>query len=380
MPSDIKSHFTYKEKLKMRIMILADFTTNKPGGAQIVVENFAKILKKNGMEIFVCNSNDSLSNKSIFEKSYFFREMRSILNPIALATLHQKIKQFRPDVIWVHNINNYWSWSSLLMCKSFAKTILTCHDLSAISNMKLKREVFDSSFQIVFKNLKMSQLTKILLRIKHFYLKSIFKRIIAVAIGEICEQVLVANNFRIITRIPNRVESCEHVDKITREPNSVLFAGRPLEKGLKETAMGVREAGMKLFLIGPEEIYSEAVQYCPISQISYLGMKSNQELLRLLHSYEIVSVCSQYFDNFPTIGLEALAHGCKVVTTEITGLSCLLSKYEVNEIIPSNTVPDFKKIQSMSFDSFNNPELLNEITNPEIVIKSYIKIFSKLIL
>jgi glycosyltransferase involved in cell wall biosynthesis len=156
-----------------------------------------------------------------------------------------------------------------------------------------------------------------------------------------------------------------------------LFAGRIIEKGLEETAIGVMQAGMRLFLAGPPELYSQAVQHCPAEQVEYLGNKSNQELLKLLHKFEIVSVCSQSFDNYPTIGLEALVHGCKVVTSEVTGLSRLLARHGIEATVPVGQIPDFRKIQKIPEHLFQNHELLQEITSPDITVESYLRLFRK---
>jgi glycosyltransferase involved in cell wall biosynthesis len=239
----------------------------------------------------------------------------------------------------------------------------------------LKKSNFDYDLRIKYDTLKMSSATILLLRIKHLYVRILFKLVPAVAIGEICQDVFEANHFRISSRIPNRVQACNHDANIFREPGTVLFAGRLIEKGLEETALGVMQAGMRLILIGPPELYQQAIQFCPAEKVEYLGNKSNQELLLLLHKFEIVSICSQSFDNYPTIGLEAIVHGCKVVTTEVTGLSRLLARYGVQATIQVGQIPDFHEIQKIPNSQFQNYELLREITNPAITVESYLDLF-----
>jgi len=364
----------------LKILILADYSSETPGGAQIIAELFSDSLRKQKFDVFELNSKTELIENTfihkLFARSNFLRELRSIINPVALITLRKNIKKFAPDVIWIHNVNDYWSWSSLLVSRLSSKTILTCHDLSAISNLKMMKNHFNSNLKIDYKCLNMSKATIMLLRFKHIYLRVLFKKVSTIAIGEICQEVLEANNFQISSRIPNRVEICSHRYSQPREPNSVLFAGRLIGKGLRETAMGVEQAGMQLFLIGPPELYLEAQNYCQIEKIRYLGINPNQELLRLLHNFEIVSVCSQYFDNYPTIGLEALAHGCKLVTSELTGLSKLLLRHGVHTTIQVGEIPDFRAIQKIPIKLFNNKKLLEEITDPSKTIDSYLEVIN----
>lgn len=359
--------------------MLSDYSSESPGGAQVISRLFAESLKRKNFDVYEINTilkpeKNSLA-QNLLAKSNLLREMRSVINPAALLKLQRKISEIKPDVIWIHNVNNYWSWSSLLISKFSTKTVLTCHELSAISNLKLKKNNFDSNLQLVYKSLGMSLATVLLLKVKHFYLRFLFKQVRAVAIGEICEDVLTANHFRITARIPNRVDVCTHLNTQFREPDSVLFAGRLIAKGLRETAIGVEQAGMRLFLVGPPELYSEALQYCSAEKVEYLGNKPNQELLLLLHKFEIVSVCSQSFDNYPTIGLEALAHGCKIVTSEITGLSKLLARHGINATVRIDEIPAFREIQAIPNELFKSHKLLQEIIDPIITVESYLTLF-----
>lgn len=360
----------------MKILILSDFSSKSPGGAQVITNLFAQVLREKEFDVFEVsmNPNPRINSfgKRLLTNSNFLRELRGLINPLALISLQKQIRKIKPDMIWIHNINNYWSWSSLLLCKLNAKTILTCHELSAISNLKLRKNNLDSDSKLKYDSLNMSRATILLLRIKHLYVRILFKSVSAVAIGEICQDVLKANHFRIITRIPNRVEACNHDSNISREPGTVLFAGRLIEKGLEETALGVMQAGMRLILIGPPELYRQATQFCPAEKVEYLGNKSNQELLLLLHKFEIVSICSQSFDNYPTIGLEAIVHGCKVVTTEVTGLSRLLERYGINATLPVGQIPDFLEIQKIPNNLFLNQKLIREVTDPAITVESYL--------
>ena len=159
----------------MKILILSDYSTDTPGGAQVIAEVFANSLRKRKFDVFELNRKGESTNNSfwqrLFARSYFLRELRSFVNPIALIYLLQNIRRFKPEVIWIHNVNNYWSWSSLLVSKFSSKTIFTCHDLSAISNLKMMKNHFNSSLEIDYKSLNMSKATVILLRSKHIYLK-----------------------------------------------------------------------------------------------------------------------------------------------------------------------------------------------------------------
>ena len=112
-------------------------------------DKYFQSLREKDFHVFEISSKSNRDKNSfghtLLARSNFLRELRGIINPLALFSLHNQLCEIKPDIIWIHNVNNYWSWSALVICKLRAKTFLTCHELSAISNLKLKKSNFNSN-------------------------------------------------------------------------------------------------------------------------------------------------------------------------------------------------------------------------------------------
>lgn len=323
----------------MKILVVADFPSSTPGGAQAIVELVTRELLKSGNTCKIATYPQFTSNiLSKICNVIWIREALSLINLLAIIRMTMLQLRYRPDVIWYHNINNRWSWAILRINLNHSRKLMTLHDLTAISNRKL-------NFEDVNSIIKQScfSLHKVRISVIKFFIRSVT----TVSIGEICHKVLIAMGFRVDARILNRVEPCIHNLPSEKDAKTVLFAGRSYLKGIDYVARAVAvEKEWKLIIASDENAYKTALEYCPQDRIQFLGMVSREELLQLLHKINLVAVCSQYLDNYPTIGLEALAHGAIPFTTSCTGLAELLIKISPSLIIGPGTVPNLTSILS----------------------------------
>ena len=143
-------------------------------------------------------------------------------------------------------------------------------------------------------------------------------------------------------QIVNGVEKCHHHDAISRISNSVLFAGRLNQKGLELTIQSIKRSkkSMHLFVAGSSDLENVCKEMLSPNAFTYLGLLNRDELLEFIHKVEFVSAISQYYDNYPTIALEALTHGAIPITTSITGVSSLLRYISPDLVIdPKDLIP-----------------------------------------
>jgi hypothetical protein len=75
-----------------------------------------------------------------------------------------------------------------------------------------------------------------------------------------------------------------------------------------------------------------------------LGQLTSSSLHSYIHSVKFVAVLSQCYDNFPTIGLEAIVHGALPVTTNITGISSICEGISSTLVLKTKEVPDLEKL------------------------------------
>jgi len=182
-----------------------------------------------------------------------------------------------------------------------------------------------------------------------------------IAISDLQAQIYESFGFRIDRIIPNNVEECKcaGLHGIQYHVNTLLFAGRAYAKGLDQVLELVdKYPGLRLYLAGPQDLQRRAETRLNSSQYRYLGNLSQEELFRIIHEVGFVVVLSECFDVYPTITLEAIAHGSLVLTNQNTGNYNLVSNINPELVFGKISNFDFKEVQrnadvmraSMKFD------------------------------
>jgi len=351
-----------------KILIVSDFPVGTLGGAQSIIGVINKASKQFQIEIakFPGKANRDIQDSN----AKLLGSIKGLINPLSLIGLTYQVVRKRPDVIWFHNVNNHWSWSSLLVPGLGAIKMITLHDLTALSNYKIvKNSAWD------FTNLEYAPIsTKV--RIRNWFIRKFLSRVRTVGIGDICVQLLRMHRVRVDFVISNRIEPCSHKKKFPKLPKTVLFAGRQNLKGLNIIAKSVAESqGWRLIIAGTEDAYNEAKELCDPSKITYLGVLPREELLEVIHKVELVSVCSQYYDNFPTIGLEALVHDSLPITTNLTGIASLLKKISNELVLNDGEYPMLDEIKSLNSTQTKMKEkVILEITDLNTFMSEYLEV------
>lgn len=361
----------------MRILVVTDFGLQTPGGAQQIAYNLTKAISERGHECEFKIYNDEFltsGSSSHFKRNELLGkllEIKGIFNPLGCLRFFSACAKFKPDVVWFHNINNEWSWSVLLLGFRNAQKFITFHDLTAISRLKIEPNMYAHISKKFWKR-------NIAQRIRNSYIRFTLKRVTTVAIGAGVRTILQENRIKIQATIPNTVEPCNHLQLAhPRIKKSVLFAGRENLKGLAQIAKAVAlEKEWFLYLAGAPELIEKASYFCPQEKIKYIGQLSNNDLLRLLHSMEYVAVLSQYFDNFPTIALEAIVHGAIPLTTSVTGVSTIVRELGEQYVLEPNEIPNLSRIESALLPDRNVLDRIkNELSNRDSQVEAYLKLF-----
>ena len=133
------------------------------------------------------------------------------------------------------------------------------------------------------------------------------------------------------------------------------------------------QEGWSILIASDEEAYRLALEFCPSERLKYLGFISRGELLQLIHSVELVAVCSQYLDNYPTIGLEALVHGSIPFTTSSTGLAQFFNTISPDLVLDPGQIPDLDKILDVG-NSTKNQRLIaaESASDMDAMIQDYL--------
>jgi hypothetical protein len=329
--------------LQVKILIVAD------GNAQhVVLTNWLEDLRKLGHEIKIATLSsdyDHLFLFSYFKKIKLFKLSSEIINIKNIITLKKEINQYSPDFIWFHNVNNEWSWSCLLVqTKNKAPKVITLHELNSIYPGKVTEKMLDSNLKFMY--YKFGLLKGSFYKLRSLMIRFFLSKVKVVSIGKLQNSILISNQINVGTRIENYITECNcELDASLVKENTILFAGRQAYKGLDVVVQSVLKSdGWILIIAGGSDLLDFVKHALPSSKYRYLGQLTSSSLHSYIHSVKFVAVLSQCYDNFPTIGLEAIVHGALPVTTNITGISSICEGISSTLVLKTKEVPDLEKL------------------------------------
>jgi hypothetical protein len=183
-------------------------------------------------------------------------------------------------------------------------------------------------------------------KLRSLIIRFFLSRVKVVSIGKLQNTILLSNQINVTTRIENYITECKcELDARFAKENTILFAGRKAYKGLEIVVQSVLKSdGWVLVIAGGSDLLDFVKYTLPSGKYRYLGQLTSSSLHSYIHSVKFVAVLSQCYDNFPTIGLEAIVHGSLPITTNITGLSSICEGISSKLVLNTNEVPDLEKL------------------------------------
>jgi len=379
-----------------RIAIISDVhPENEVGGAGTIAYDFFKILtsREIGVEFwFGCTKNDSFSEKRKNESAFFFKSSRfrifqiyqELIGLRALIWVVGRVRTSKPDLVWINQIGNRIPYLVIPVLRIMGvKVLLTMHDFLPISKFKLG--ILNPKAEVKLENISFDS------GLYPRFRRRLLSGFVGLANWKICVsslQMKVLSQFGIQCNavIPNGVSRCNHNletggryrDQVERR---VLFAGRLQMKGLEIVCSAILNSNRnwRLHLAGDSDLLQRAIQLLPHEIIEYHGVLSRQELGELMHNVDLVSACSQYFDPYPTICLEAVRHGTPFLTTSTSGTSVLFpSILDIPLILDVGEIPDLDDVLSYSQNETSLLKTINsKIPTLDDVCDDYLIYMSK---
>jgi glycosyltransferase involved in cell wall biosynthesis len=357
----------------LKIVVLNDLHPDHQPGAAGIALQYAHLLSAENSVQFWCTQpeEEEICQKLDFPQktaTYKNSKLRRQRNSRAYRMLYEMfdfqiflwlIKEslfFRPDVVWIHQIGNAVPKSVPLLFKMLRiKTIQTHHDYSTFTFGKLYPSDFNlNSEEVLALSIpqEFSEMKRTNLRFSrgNFFKRNFmrFRCLLLIQISNLNvknvllspQQESINRNFGLksIVLIPNAAQGCKCVNPLKKigESRNILFAGRPVAKGLALIANIVQNSeSCKLFLAGKREILDYIPQSLSPSKYEYLGNLTQTELFQFMHKIDFVSVLSECFDVFPSILLEALSHDCKVIASPMVGNNYLIKGGNIGYVLPS---------------------------------------------
>jgi len=278
------------------------------------------------------------------------------------------VKDFRPDIVHVHNLYHQISPSILTITKK-AKipVVMHLHDYKLICpNYKLfvknkicyrcqEGKYYNCLWNKCLKNSRLKSLGGALEMYFHhriwpiyktgidlFIAPSQFMKKTCVAFGVPAGKIKFLNNF-----YTNKIVS-EKITVPKKEENYLLYFGRLApEKGVHLIIAALKNSSENLKIAGegPEEFnLKNLVKKLGLKkQVEFLGFKSGQDLNKLISRAKAVIIPSIWLENMPLNLLEALAYGKIVIAAEIGGIPEIIKNGENGWLFKLGDIADLRE-------------------------------------
>lgn len=261
-----------------------------------------------------------------------------------------KIRQERPESIWVHQIGNYIPRLTLLFLPVFAPVLMTVHDygfivprklypkdISAVNLMDLSVKTKKADLSVA--NRLQKFLVNLAYRLRRSILKFYVRKIKVVCISQQQADIYRLFGYRVHAVIANGINLCTCSQEAGAvRTNSVLFLGRVNGKGLDRLLIGASDSGIELLLAGSQDLVDYVAKCAPKLNFKYLGRLNRSEVFMEMHRTSLVYLASTCFDVYPTVGLEAIRHGAIPIVSDTTGLRDLVNHIDPSLVLNANSL------------------------------------------
>ncbi|HGY54746.1 MAG TPA: glycosyltransferase [Caldithrix abyssi] len=313
------------------------------GGAEIIVELLAKGLSEKGHEVKVFCSSPSILDESQ-DKIHIHRDkianiywppamvspgsiqkgiwhLLNLYNPFSAKRIVCYIKEFAPDIIHLHNISIFTSALYSELQKHFSETpiVQTLHDYwhACIKNTLLHGNgdicvnrpglcSLRSSF-IIDKAQVIKKFVSPSLFLKEYYIK---------------ESLISKQRIEVIPNaLPRLVNKKEQIKEKNQKISFVYIGQLETHKGINvllEAIRRVKKHSKIEFIFAGKGRLENLVK--KEAHIKYLGYISGQEKERILSSGDVLFLPSQWYENYPLVGIEACNHGMAIIGSRIGGI------------------------------------------------------------
>jgi glycosyltransferase involved in cell wall biosynthesis len=316
----------------------------------LVINDFSEVI--GGVETYICNIINNINDKYdiLFyggqnSTSKFCQQIFSLFNIKYFISINNIIKNYQPDLIWVHSISENISPSFLLLINNKKiPVIMTIPYVHQYSFKKLSQNKVKSIF-LYFKK----KVHRIIIRKKI----SMFIAPSSYCLNEF-KKDLVINNIRMIENpvFWNIENKTIHIEKI-----HLLFVGS-LEygKGIADllsilNLLNKQKINFICTIIGKGTLYSHIQKNLNSNNVELIGYVPNEIIIKYYRDADILLLPSTIEENCPLSIIEALSQGTPVITTNIGGQAELIKNgYNGYLYTSGNYLEAVEHIKSLYYD------------------------------
>lgn len=335
------------------------------GGEDTVVQNEYNLLKSHG--VFV---------EQLFFENKALNPIQLIHNKKSAAILHEKVTEFKPDVIHVHNLFYTATPSVLYEAKNLGVPVvmtlhnyrLICPNALFLREGKICTKCLGKPFSYpaiqhrCFKNsaVKSAALTGSLYthHVKNSWDKNVSKFIVLTPFAKklFIESTVKIPSEKIVVK-PNSTDANGESMIPSEKRKGYLFVGRlSEEKGVTTLIEAFNELPeITLEIIGDGPL-AEVLQKSSNSNIKFLGKQPFSVVKEKLRHVKALVFSSLIYEGLPNTIIEAFAAGTPVLASDVDNINTIVSDYQNGRLFPA-AKSEVLAQTVLEFDSKKNKEL-----------------------
>jgi glycosyltransferase involved in cell wall biosynthesis len=338
----------------MKVLLVHDFF-DEIGGAEQIVHATKMLLEEEGHSVLLyAPVRPGLLAGRVFSIRHY-------------VCILKEIRQFKPDIMHVHNIYRNVSAAVLLAAKHMkVPIVMTLHDFQIVcpktslvdENLRscesgFGRRCFYSDcyprkpFNRTYQGLKAVKLSlhRFIIRrtVRHFFSPSL-------CLMDWTRKNLGVNN---VSLLPNFVASEHEPSPNSSKNNTFLFVGKLTEqkgvdvliKALAKVRPVIPDIRLKIVGDGPDEQklkkLAEDIQVSEL--ITFTGKLSNTQVMKEFDDALCVVIPSKYVENCSIVGIEAMSRGKVIIAGNIGGLPDLVDDAGTGFLVRPNDPDDLSE-------------------------------------
>ncbi|MBN1816163.1 MAG: WecB/TagA/CpsF family glycosyltransferase [Sedimentisphaerales bacterium] len=301
-------------------------------GEEAVVDAQQRLLREHGHEVIRFERSSAELETMRFGKLRAF--LAGIYNPFSRRTMRRLLKEYRPDVVHIHNLYPLISPSVLAPCRrGGVPVVMTVHNYRLFcpnGSLQVKGRICrrcggEKEYWCLFNNC-MGSLPKSLGYFLRNWLarkRGMYKKNVTlyVCLTQFQKELLIREGFPPdrISVAPNMVSAQR--EKIMTEGNYIGFAGRlNQEKGIWTLMQAARQTPQISYKAAGDSLHLSALRAAAPANFELLGRLAAGPMKEFYEHCRFLVLPSEWFEGFPVVLLEAMKHGKAVVASRLGGI------------------------------------------------------------
>ncbi len=329
----------------MRVLLVHSFyRSNTPSGEARVFHEEKNMLERKGIEVetFTVHSDEMLKLGFLAAP---IAAISMAWNPFSAWKIRKKIRQFKPDVVHVHNTFPWLSPAIFYAIGKQAASVLTLHNYRLFCPAAIparqgrvcvecleKRSSWPSIKHGCYRNSRPATLPLAFSVSLHRKLGTWNQQVDAfIALTEFQKQVMTAAGLpqEKVHVKPNFVAGNPEVRGWDARERRAVFVGRlSTEKGVHTLLKAWRAWGAEapeLCIVGDGDLRTELEAMAVGLPVQFMGALSNEEAREHIARSQLLIVPSEWFEGFAIVLAEAFALGTPVAVSEIRPLPVIVN-------------------------------------------------------